>query len=174
MSVSVLNIGYFLVWEFWVIFCWPICGRIGDWPSSPILSHLNPCQILVWVLSWDSLFFEMTFDPTVITSSHLMWSSTKLWARDLFIEYLHLFCQILYNFCQRLFTSTCALPSDRLNVRGLSRRFLYCFDRDLLFLSYGTSFILFPGFAIYGRVYMLVSPYFIYCYFYCRQVIHRN
>ena len=95
-----------------------------------------------------------------------MWSSTKLWARDLFIEYLHLFCQILYNFCQRLFTSTCALPSDRLNVRGLSRRFLYCFDRDLLFLSYGTSFIPFPGFAIYGRVYMLVSPYFIYCYFF--------
>ena len=79
-----------------------------------------------------AFLFEMTFDPTVVTSPHLLWSSLKLWARDLFIEYFHLFCQILYNFCQRFFTCTCALPSDRLEVRALSRSLLYCFDKFAL------------------------------------------
>ena len=120
------------------------------------------------------VFLKMTSDPTVETSPHFFWSYTELWARDFLIEYLYLFSQILYYFCQRVLTSTCARPSARLYVRALRRKFLYRFDRNLLFLSYGASFIPFPGFALYRRVYMLVLSYLIYSYFYCALVLPQK
>ena len=84
----------------------------------------------------------MTSSPTIVTSPPLLWSHTELSAGGYFkIEYLYLFCQILYYFCQRFFTSTWGLPSERLYARALRHSFLYCFDRNLLFRSYGTSFI---------------------------------
>ena len=117
----------------------------------------------------------MTTSPTIITSPPLLWSYTELSAGGYFkIEYLYLFCQILYYFCQRFFTSTWGLPSKRLYARALRHSFLYCFDINLLFLSYGTSFIPFCGFAIFGRVYILGLSDLINGYFYCARIIHRN